>query len=545
MASSIKLPEGFVLDAPVAKVETNGTNLPEGFVLDPPTVETDTDAPTEERGFLERLGEDIESREAILAEINRANEAGEQTLPESVLQALGKVGFGVMLDVIGEGLISGIRGLSEITPDFIEDPIVDAVSQAGNAFLETDIGKAGLEAIQKGFASYNEFASENPRAARNIEAVIDVGLMLAPIKGKPKVKAKPTFADKLATKTQAAAVAQSARQRAAFTDDLVSPKKTKKVKEEEILRSTEEGVLGTRTVEPSAFERSMADEVSKIAEVKPSNTLLGNLNVVRDASRLEAETLKAALRKNEVIFPRAEFNAELDRAIARLAKSPSIVGDAAKSAEKVVAEMRRITSELPSTGSGLLQARKDLDRFIKAQKPAVFDASKESAVSTAVREIRQTTNSFLDAKAVNVAVKESLRKQSLLFGAVDNIGPKAADEAGNAITRLFQKVARAIPIKNQTASGVITGLGMMVGAGAAVTVANVAPFMTALAIPAGALFAGGKFAASPAAKQAIASILRLTDKAIRTTKDKALIAELKADRGAVAEIFKQLDQTNE
>ena len=106
----------------------------------------------------------------------------------------------------------------------------------------------------------------------------------------------------------------------------------------------------------------------------------------------------------------------------RLADNPLIVGDSAKAAERIVVKMKQIARSKKSTGSGLLAARKELDaqmRSLKGQK--VFDPTLENAMSTALKEIRQTVNGFLARKATQVKVQESLRLQSNLLRAMDNI----------------------------------------------------------------------------------------------------------------------------
>lgn len=505
--------------------------------------------PEESPGFIERVRADLAERGRMLDEIQAAEEAGEQPLSESLFQVAGKVMAGSVLDVIGEGVVSAIGGLSAITPDEIEDPIVQGAVRLGTAFLETDLGKEGLEAAEKGFAAYNEFSAENPRAARNIESVVDIGLLLAPVKGKPKVKAQPTFADKLATRVTVAGEAQTLRQKSTFVDDLVRPKQTKKVREEEILRSTEEGALATRTTELSTAERAMADEVGKIAEVGSDKTLLGNLNVIQTANRAEAKSLVAALRKNDVDIPASEITASLDDAIATLRADPLLIEGPEKIALNLAERMKTLAAEQPATASGLLQARKNFDDLVRESKPKAFDPAVENSISAAVREVRQSVNDLIDSKVTDVAVKESLRKQSNLFRAIENIGPKAADEAGNSILRLFQRVARATDLGTSFTQKIALGLGLVGGGTAlAFNASSVAPFLVGAAIPAGALFGAGKLATSATTKKAIGSLLRQADTAIKTTKDKALLTQLRADRGAVAEIFERLQteaQSNE
>lgn len=524
---------------PVAELQPTA-ELPEGFVLDAPAgveqpVAQGVNQPQEGPGFTERVSADFEQRGRELEEIKRATDSGEQTLAEGVFQVIGKVGAGSVLDVLGEGAVSAIEGLSAITPDIIEDPLIETATKLTHDFLNTDIGKAGLKAAQKGFAEWSNFAKENPRAARNIESVVDIGLLAAPVKGRAKIKSKPTLAGIAGEKMASRGAAQTARQKADFIDDLVLPKSTAAVRTEQVARTTEEGALKTKTTGLSDVEKRMADEVSKIPDVGSEKTIQGNYTVISQEVLKEAKALKAELRTNDVPIPRREFSAELDRVTARLEQNPILVGDASKSAVKVVEQMKRLVDKNPGTASGLLQARKELDAWIKTQKPKVFDPKTDSSLSIAVREIRQSTNDFIDARATNVAVKDSLRKQSTLLSAMENIAPKAADEAGNSMLRAWQNANKVLGLRgvfNQTMAAAF-GLG---GLGAS---AVFAPMFTKLAIGGVVTFAAGKVIMSSTVKKGLSKLLNATDKAIRKTKDKALLSQLRLDRGAIFELMKQ------
>lgn len=218
MAAAVtQLPEGFVLDAPPPAA------LPEGFIIDapkqPPVVEP---APTDNQfgltpenapgafaqgtpdpqddgdGLFQRIGGRVESRGAELDEIRQALAAGDQTFPESVGQVIGKTIAGTALDVGGELLESGFETVGEIvsaiTPDFLEQPIVEGTTEALEWALGSEIGQLGIEAARSGVEAYEQFKTENPRAARNIESVMNIGLVLAPASSALKVGSKtPRF----------------------------------------------------------------------------------------------------------------------------------------------------------------------------------------------------------------------------------------------------------------------------------------------------------------------------------------------------------------
>ena len=131
----------------------------------------------EKLGYLQRVGEDLETRVKFAREIRAAYQRGEQGIMESGMQLYGKVGAGAALDIMGETVVATLKA---ITPDIIEKPMIDAATYAYHEFLNTDIGKKGLDAALQGIDAYKQFKAENPRAARNIEAAVDLAVVLFP-----------------------------------------------------------------------------------------------------------------------------------------------------------------------------------------------------------------------------------------------------------------------------------------------------------------------------------------------------------------------------
>lgn len=154
--------------------------------------------PEPEVGLMERIGQDIETRGTELDEIRRAVGIGEQTFAEGVGQVVGKTIIGGGLDIVGEIAGSGLdvvaSGVSAITPDFLGEPIADFSEGALEWVLGSQIGQLGIEAARAGEQAYEEFKAEHPRAARNIESVMNVGLIMAPAASALRVGSKvPRF----------------------------------------------------------------------------------------------------------------------------------------------------------------------------------------------------------------------------------------------------------------------------------------------------------------------------------------------------------------
>ncbi len=110
----------------------------------------DNGDPIKNDGFLSRVGADISKRQQQVMEIgqrdlNPLNEVGQ----------LGAVGQGVMADIVGQGMVSAGRGLSAITPDIIEEPIVGGAKALANYVLPT-------EKIAQGAEKYKQFEQNYP-----------------------------------------------------------------------------------------------------------------------------------------------------------------------------------------------------------------------------------------------------------------------------------------------------------------------------------------------------------------------------------------------
>ena len=482
-----------------------------------------------------RFAADLLKRQRIAEEIFRATAEGEQTWGEGMLQLVGKVGAGGVLDLIGEMLITGGRGLATITPEAIKNPIVNAASSAAHYFLSTDAGMKGLEAARAGVEKWGDFKKNHPRAARNIESVVDIGMLVAPMKSRPRTG--QTSVGRAGEGMVERATRQSMSDRRNFIDDLVMPRRTMKVAEGQTARATEQGILRSRQIGLSQVERNMAREVHRVRGVIPGNTLQGNLNVISKEVTREATRLKNQLRSNDFSVPMDNYITLLDDVSNNLSKNMVLRGDPQKTAQGVVETMRELLGSTNRvTGSRLLQARKDLDAMAlkNVGKKALDPTSPtENAMSIALREVRQATNGFIDSNAQNVAVRNSLRKQHNLLSAAENIAPKAAREGANALSRAWGNIQRILPIRgefNQTMA-TIFGVG---GLGAA---AMFAPFFTKIVMGTVGVYTAGRIIMSAKTKRGVSQLLGKVDQAIRKTKDAQLLTQLRADRAIIHEML--------
>jgi hypothetical protein len=127
--------------------------------------------------FTDKVGQAYDNRAGMAQDAVNAYQAGEQSLPETFAQVTGKGVAGFANDVIGES--------AEKLYDATAAPLVKEGFQAvGNAVAQSAPGQFIGGLLQKEAANYKEFAANNPRAARNLEAVgnvVELGANVVPV----------------------------------------------------------------------------------------------------------------------------------------------------------------------------------------------------------------------------------------------------------------------------------------------------------------------------------------------------------------------------
>ena len=450
---------------------------------------------------------------------------------QGAVQAAGKTA-GLAFDVIGEGLISAGHGLSFITPDVVEKPVVEGFKNVINWISNSQAGKEAANAISEGADAWQRFKNNNPQEAKTVESAVNLGLLLAPV----KTKAKASPLEPIEKKIGDVATKQIAKNRGKFVQDFVLPKPTVKTKLAETSRTTEKGWGPFRKsiVEPSAREKEIATEVYKIKAVSHKNSIQMNMNVISDENVKLARQLESHVAKSKVNIPLTESSNAIDSAISTLvSENPTIVGNAERTAQRIGQKAKDIIDKNGTSGSGLLRSRKELDNWIRSQKgQKAFDPEMENALSVSVKAVRTAMNDLLDSKVKNSVVKRELKRQSLLYDALESLGPKAAEEANTAIARAWQNAVKVLPFKNKLVQelGFLTGIG---GLGAA---AKFAPLLTAT-IGAAAVGRGAyKLVMTPQAKIMVGKIVKLIDKAVISSKNPSMIRQLRADRALLLEL---------
>lgn len=260
----------------------------------------------------------------------------------------------------------------------------------------------------------------------------------------------------------AAGAASSALSRAAALTrkeakivDLVSPQLTKTEKAAAIAsgRAKESGVFKTAKLSPDKKTLETARAVSDF--VDPKKSLPANVNAVRSANMKEAQSLKEIVSGSKAIISPNELKKRL-RSIER---PPMLIADSKQASLYQQAEDKflKFVQEEPGTPSGLLEARKKFDGWIEDNIPKIWDEPTMRPLHRALRDMRTAANDHLAEKLPDIAFKDSLRKQNLMYEAIDNMSDKAVAELNMGP---IQRAAKKYPRTTRAAKFVgVAGLG--------------------------------------------------------------------------------------
>lgn len=379
--------------------------------------------------------------------------------------------------------------------------IGDKLLGAKNAVSDVGANIKDLESYSPGGDLTKDLSAldENAQLAGNIAVL------------KPVSELVGTALSKTGSALSDAGDAQALARKTNFVQDLITPKVTPTVAADQFSRSTEQGLLRNRVVEPTPQEQAITNTVSQLP-VSPNKSMLANYNIISDANTKEATDLIAKLKTNNVPIDLGDVQDTISNSVNELRQNPFVTGDGENAALKVVNVMNKAILDNTAedgtvTASGLLQARKDFDGMIKAQKGGkIFDPVLDSPTSIAVQNMRQSVNNLIESKVPDAGFKASLQKQSNLYRAMDNIETKGASEAPNLLSRTTQKVADLIPGKGLITKGAVLATGA--------TGAAMAPVATGLGL---AGYGGYKVATSPLLKQVVGKTLSTAGSALGGT----------------------------
>jgi hypothetical protein len=466
-----------------------------------------------EKGYLSRVyGEYKEAGQNIISGI----EKGAQTMEQGIKQG----GVSGALKTIGGALESGLRTVGGVAgatfAPITEAPIVRPALEA----IGTGISK--IPSVDIIVNKANELAIKYPERAKDFQDIVNIAILGG---GKTAQKPLATALEKTGVGLEKSGIKSAETATKTFAEKLVMPVETKAVKLAQVGRTTEaKGFFKKDIIAPTKLEVQAAEEVAQIPGISSKNTFQKNFNIVRDYNVGQAKQLEADIARYDFAISKKEVLSKLDEAAKSLQDNPLIVGDAEKTANKLIGGAKQFIQANEAKGSGILKARKEFDNWVLRQKPKAFDAKSENAFTIANKEIRDTLNTILDENATNLGIKDSLRKQFSIYRAMENIAPKAAEEANTPIRRAFNNVMKTIGIKNKLVQAVAAAVGIG-GLGAAATFA---PAAVVVGTAGFVFYKAGKLVMKPEVRIAIGKLLQTSGHLINPADKKILQDALEA-----------------
>jgi len=503
-----------------------------------------------QESFYKRSNEVQKSREQFASK--------EITLPEHILHSYGKGGAGMVLDFAGDIVVEGIEeawdglnhlenGIRWLMPQGMVEEIDGfdrKIADKLTAWWENSpAAEAGRRAISGGVKKYQAWKKENPREATNLESVVDIGLVFAPVdKIIPwKGKTDKTILKKASEREFHLAGKQKMRNKYDKLWEQLNGKNS--INETNIGKVTVEGLGRIQTINYSSWERELMDTLFANG-VKKNSSPTKNSQAMSDAitkwsARLREQITKAGGGSKETI-PWSEVKQTLKQNIDDLIKSNPIFAEASQQST-IKNNLERLLkiiddSEFKGNPLGVFQLRQAYDDFVNnTAKAGKLDASVNiTAMDESVRVLRTTLNDIVATKLPNTPVKESLRTQSLLYQARSLILPAVQMDAKKTIQRVAKNLSNAIGLKMDYNRMMAVAFGT-----SAYSAAYLNGYTALVAVGVGGTTYMGTVALQTrATKIALGKTLAYMDKVIALPgANPNVVKALSADRAAIKELF--------
>lgn len=470
--------------------------------------------------FFQRSNEDAKKRsqgiaEAIVAPAQAVSRGASNTevvrrLGESALRTAGGVAGGIN-DVIGEGAKTSAVNklghiLSYLTP--MPQPVQDLVSSLVSKAKDT-------ETAHQIVRSFNDFATKHPDATKDLSSVANIALLaggeLIGGKAAPAVSDAVGDTKSAIVDTAKSVVGKSAKQSAEAdlvssvarseaehsgnrvispqiqtaksqqaTWDLVKPNlsKSEQIAAVKSGKIASEGEAGTITQVPKGKDLEMVQASQPyVIEGKPIDTVSNMQKAVSD----ESAKLRGALKEQGGTWSSKNLKGVLNKISVDDPEFINIKSDSTNlnRFNNFKNAILKLAEDTPKTQEGKLDLRQGFDAITKKAFPKLWDT--DSEMLPVVRAFRDSLNDFTEAGLPDgklpdgTTFKESMRKQTLLLDAMDNVASKVEKVgADTVVPKIPEKVKplksplRQTLDKHPIATKTVKAVARTVGLGAGI-----------------------------------------------------------------------------
>lgn len=316
--------------------------------------------------------------------------------------------------------VAGTAGNTELEARFskpVDVPVMGKVK--GLSAVPSDAKNYGTQTnLETGMEAVDLFATAGmPGVAKPLEKV--TGKVMGKVLDSGPVKG---LIEKFATKETAKVVSQDTSKTLKAVSPMLSD--TEKIAAAKQGRAIAPTLFEGLDISPSAYEKKVAETAHQFYDSKATHVEnIGNMNKAIEA---EAEALKATIKGKDPIFNTNQLKTKL----LKMEIGPQVAADPviAKQHEMAVGKYLDFLAGEKNNISGALDARKKFDGWLLDNYPNLYTSERLSPLKQTFKNIRNGVNDFIADKIPDVAYKDSLKKQSFLFEARDNLAERAVKE---------------------------------------------------------------------------------------------------------------------
>ena len=458
-------------------------------------------------------------------------------LAEVVEPAVGQYGLA--------GLKAAGKAIGGLTPDGMEKTIVEASKDLAWDIKENPLVQEGVEVLSTAFTQgkeyiWDDWAEKHPEQAKGIKDTFLVSTLLA-----PRVKPTASATEWAGSKLEKSGTRQVNTKTFSNASKVFWPDRSAMFKTSQVTGGKPVPDKNGMIIEYHLDDRQKraAARLMQVPHIDFTAHPSWNYSRVTDEITNTAEALVAGIEKagnprfdKEALTKHLYGEAEAlyaSRGFQHISGNPKIV-------QPLMDEWASLIKESDGTALGLLQARKDFDKWVEAWKPSDLQGDVVSARAFGISMSRKLMNdevaSLVQGK---VPVKNLLRKQRDLYYARDFIQPRADGEKAGRIARI-QRLLNFSP----SVSLPKTPMAMGANVAFAGSIATATWFLPALAtVGATGLAAGGyTFLRSPQARKFYGQALISVSDAMKKSTDVVERNMLNADRVALIEWIREIDR---
>lgn len=219
------------------------------------------------------------------------------------------------------------------------------------------------------------------------------------------------------------------------TEKLIMPELTKAERATRWAKQlSKTNIFGKVSYLPSKQEQESAKKFATL--LRPNKTVSSNINRVVSKINEEWDNLIKQVATKNVAFNPKEITARM-----RKIEKPLMIrgGENESKYDAVIRKFEEILKTKPKNAVWLLEARKDLDKWIDSEIPNLYNSDAMTPLRVAITKIRKVPNEWLNEQIGDDIVKNSLQTQSQLFDIRDNLATKIETEWSTALSRWIKR----------------------------------------------------------------------------------------------------------